>query len=737
MDPELFLIPLFLLLLASLICSPILAILAFRRAGRAEERIREMLGAAPPKPAEPAAAPSGAQPPPPSAGTSEDRPARPMPTVAPPPLPPAPSAPPPRSAESRPGQATTLESQIGVRVAGWIGVALLLLGGGFFVTYAIQNAWLSPSMRVMLGMLGGAALVGIGHVMERKSYPLLARMLTAGGGGLAYFSVYAARGVYGLIGAPLAFGGLLAVSLIVLALSVLYRNQWIALGSLLAAYFVPVLTSSGTRDGIFLLGYIVVLNLPVMALGLQRRWQILYNTDAALAWVAWFGATGDGLNGLGSHAVAARLAFAGLFFVQFTGLHMIKLWRETVARRPLDLARLSLNSLAMLTAVYLTLKDAGLEKWTGLAMILGAVAHVILAAAARRRLPLFTDDALAFLICAATFAALALPLQLDGAWVSAGWAVEGALLAWFASLIGSPVLRMVGLGVTALGWGKSLVYDPSLYDQPPRLFFNGRVGAGLMAALSLAGQARWAARGERAASGGRSSGDGIAAAALCAAALVMVWECAFVLDMNSPAGAAIGSIAVVTMAALAFRSAAAGAALRIAALALLVLACFKMLTWDAVVIHDAARSWRWLWNLHVPGLIVSCALVAWAAGGGRTRATAALHILAIASAILVITAEIDRGTGPWTGAAITLFWSASALAVVGLGLARRRRYLRWTGLILLGIAVLKPLLVDLAGLRDLPRIAAFFGAGALMLLLSFVYQRLTRKLECTDGKGSV
>ncbi|MBP7275235.1 MAG: DUF2339 domain-containing protein [Kiritimatiellae bacterium] len=737
MDIEYLLFPLFLLILASLICSPILAILAFRRAGRAEARMREWINATPPKPVAPAAASPAITPAVPrsvpSARQPVDRAPAVVPVAAPPPLPTPPTA----TAQTAPGHTGTLESQIGVRVAGWIGVALLLLGGGFFVTYAIQNAWLSPSMRVMLGVLGGAALVMIGHVMERKSYPLLARMLTAGGGGLAYFSVYAARGVYKLIGAPAAFGGLLAVALIVLALSVLYRNQWIALGSLLAAYFVPVLTSSGTRDGIFLLGYIAVLNLPVMALGLQRRWQMLYNTDAVLAWLAWFGAVGENLNGLGSHAVAARLIFAGIFFAQFTCLHMIKLWRETVARRPLDLARLSLNSLAMLTAVYMTLKDGGQERWTGLAMILGAVGHLALAAAARRRLPLFTDDALAFLVCAATFAALALPLQLDGAWVSAGWAVEGALLAWFASRIGSPVLRVVGLGVTALGWGKSLVYDPSLYDTPPRLFFNGRFGAGALAALSFAVQARWTSGAAPSAERERTAGDWIAAIALFAAAIAVVWECAFVWPGNNPASAAIGSLAVATIAAFAFRSAAPGAVLRGAALALLILACVKMLTWDAWVIRHAAQTWRWMWNLHLPGLLVSSALIGWAAGGGRDRSAAALHILAIASAILVITAEIDRGTGPWRGAVITLFWSASALAVVGFGLVRRRRYLRWTGLILLGLAVLKTLLVDLANLPDLPRIAAFFGAGALMLLLSFVYQRLSRNMESPDGKGAV
>jgi uncharacterized membrane protein len=61
---------------------------------------------------------------------------------------------------------------------------------------------------------------------------------------------------------------------------------------------------------------------------------------------------------------------------------------------------------------------------------------------------------------------------------------------------------------------------------------------------------------------------------------------------------------------------------------------------------------------------------------------------------------------------------------VGTGLYRRRRYLRLAGLALFGLATAKVLLVDLADLRGLQRVAACMGAGLLLLGLSFAYQKL-------------
>jgi uncharacterized membrane protein len=68
-------------------------------------------------------------------------------------------------------------------------------------------------------------------------------------------------------------------------------------------------------------------------------------------------------------------------------------------------------------------------------------------------------------------------------------------------------------------------------------------------------------------------------------------------------------------------------------------------------------------------------------------------------------------------------WLIEAIAAFVLGWFRRSAFLRWTGLVLIGVTVIKFLVVDLAGADPFWRFLTAIGAGAAMLVLSYVYQR--------------
>jgi uncharacterized membrane protein len=54
------------------------------------------------------------------------------------------------------------------------------------------------------------------------------------------------------------------------------------------------------------------------------------------------------------------------------------------------------------------------------------------------------------------------------------------------------------------------------------------------------------------------------------------------------------------------------------------------------------------------------------------------------------------------------------------------------GLILFGLTTLKVLFIDSSELKGIARIAAFMGAGILLLVLSFVYQKVSARF-LADG----
>ena len=73
--------------------------------------------------------------------------------------------------------------------------------------------------------------------------------------------------------------------------------------------------------------------------------------------------------------------------------------------------------------------------------------------------------------------------------------------------------------------------------------------------------------------------------------------------------------------------------------------------------------------------------------------------------------------------ALSAFWAALGFTSLVAGFARDKRPLRLAGLALLGLAVGKVFIVDLAALESIWRVASFLGLGLLLLAAAFGYQR--------------
>ena len=142
--------------------------------------------------------------------------------VPPPAVPPPPFVPPPAAA-AQPAAvpiapvATAdapldLEERIGGRWLQHAGLIVLLLGVAFFLRYAFEHDWLSPTIRVGLGIVGGTAMVwgGMRLAARYRNYGLL---LSGGGIAVLYLSVYAGFNLYALFGPQIAFALLVAVTI--------------------------------------------------------------------------------------------------------------------------------------------------------------------------------------------------------------------------------------------------------------------------------------------------------------------------------------------------------------------------------------------------------------------------------------------------------------------------------------------------------------------------------------------
>jgi uncharacterized membrane protein len=72
-------------------------------------------------------------------------------------------------------------------------------------------------------------------------------------------------------------------------------------------------------------------------------------------------------------------------------------------------------------------------------------------------------------------------------------------------------------------------------------------------------------------------------------------------------------------------------------------------------------------------------------------------------------------------------WTLQAVVLFALGWIRGSAFLRWSGLMLFGLTVLKFLLVDLDRVDAFWRFVSALGIGAALLVVSFLYQRKARR----------
>src|SRR6201996_4950145 len=84
-------------------------------------------------------------------------------------------APPPKAVAPAPRpaakvQAKTLETRIGSQLFNRIGIIALLIGMAWFLKFAIDNQWIGPLTRVLIGLAAGVGIIAWSERFRRHGY---------------------------------------------------------------------------------------------------------------------------------------------------------------------------------------------------------------------------------------------------------------------------------------------------------------------------------------------------------------------------------------------------------------------------------------------------------------------------------------------------------------------------------------------------------------------------------------
>lgn len=334
-----------------------------------------------------------------------------------------------------PRQAPDWEKFIGENLISKIGIGVLVLAIGFFVKYAIDNDWIGPIGRVGVGLLCGGILVGLAHWL-RNQYTAFSSVLVGGGLVVFYFTIALAYHQYHLFGQTeatrqtAAFIIMLVITAFSVVLSLLYNREELAIIALVGGFVTPFLVSNGSGDYKVLFTYLLILNTGLLVIAYNKAWRLL--NGLAFAFTALLFSTW--LMRLPYDAAQSiyygGAGFATAFYILFFIVNIAHTIRENKKFIGSDFAILLLNTCLYFGASLYFLSQLGLERYKGLYCAVMGVFHIALSYFLFRKQKV--DNNILYLLIGITlsFVSLTAPLQLHGHYITLFWASESVLLYW-------------------------------------------------------------------------------------------------------------------------------------------------------------------------------------------------------------------------------------------------------------------------------------------------------------------
>jgi len=161
-----------------------------------------------------------------------------------------------------------------------IGIFTLVLGIGYFVKYAIDNNWIGETARAGIGLCTGAGILLIGYFL-RKNYSVFSSIITGGGIAVLYFTTTIAFREYHLFTQNTAFAVATFITIISILLSYYYKSEILIIFSLIGGFSAPLMISTGQSNYYFLFTYLTLLNIGMLVVVFLKHWR-------SIGWVSFF-----------------------------------------------------------------------------------------------------------------------------------------------------------------------------------------------------------------------------------------------------------------------------------------------------------------------------------------------------------------------------------------------------------------------------------------------------------------
>ena len=635
------------------------------------------------------------------------------------------------------------EKFIGENLFGKIGILIFVIGVGFFVKYAIDKNWINETFRTVLGFLTGAVLLAVAERLQKK-YRTFSSLLAGGAFAVFYLTVAIAFHYYHIFSQTMAFIILIGVTVFMSVLSVVYNRRELAIISLVGGFLAPFIVSSGEGSYLVLFTYVSILNLGMFGLSIYKKWGELPMISFVFTWLIM------GIFLLFSYTSSSTV-ISGHLFLFTTLFYFIFLLPVFSILRGEDMRTMVFviitNNFIYLLSGALFLRNMGWSfKASGLLSLFIALVNLGLVLwlwKSRKDYKFLVYTTLGLVL---TFVSITVPIQLDGNCITLVWASEMVLLLWLYIKSRIRVYEYAAkilVGLTFISYLMD-IYSVVMHEHHAvsTIFLNSSFATSLFVGLAMGAFALLMGYYRPFFSTARQLKYGFWNPFMLFVSVAILYY-TFMMEFHLHFEGATRSGAMFLFTAIAISSVCYAFRKRFPITQYLT---FYMLAIGintlVYIINIWGDQWenmafvpvvlRWFTAAFVIANICYVARQYYLLIGIKSRFTIYLNILVTLLWVTMVRSFLWQVGVDDFSAGLSLSLSIAGFVQMGLGMRLHQKVMRMISLSTFGIVLLKLVFDDLWAMPTIGKIIVFIILGLILLILSFLYQKLKDVLFKND-----
>ena len=648
-------------------------------------------------------------------------------------------------AAPKPKKQINYEKFIGENLFGKIGILIFVIGVGFFVKYAIDKNWINETFRTVLGFLTGAALLFVAERLQKK-YRTFSSLLAGGAFAVFYLTVAIAFHYYHIFSQTVAFIILIAITVFMSVLSVIYDRRELAIIALVGGFLAPFIVSSGEGSYQVLFTYVSILNLGMFGLSIYKKWSEL--PIISFVFTCLIMASFLLLNYSSRSTIISGhlLMFATLFYFIFL-LPVFSILRgEKIQAMSRGLVFVIItNNFVYLLSGILFLRNMGLSfKASGLLSLFIALVNLGLVLwlwKSRKDYKFLVHTTLGLVL---TFVSITIPIQLDGNYITLLWASEMVLLLWLyvqSKIRVYEYAAKILVGLTFVSYLMDVYSVMFEHHSLSTIFLNSSFATSLFVGLATGAFALLIEYYHQFFSTARRLKYSFWNPLMLIISVAILYY-TFMMEFSLYFEGATRSGAMFLFTAVSISSVCYAFRKRFPItkhLTSYILAIGANVLVYIINIWGDQRIWTsppvvlpWLTAAFVIANLYYVARLYYITIGIKPRFTIYINVLATFIWVTMVRSFLWQVGVDEFSAGLSLSLSIAGFVQMGLGMRLHQKVLRMVSLTTFGIVLLKLVFDDLWAMPTIGKIIVFIILGLILLILSFLYQKLKDVLFKND-----